>query len=187
MPKYSIANPIMLGSLSHEFEAQDINQAAHEAWSKISEHLAAELPLFAFTIKDEDGNLASYSVTEKPNGRFADYTITRIEEAVDVSAEQLDKARKRLEAVAKTMEGGKRKRYEHVERNDSSTSDDDDDDFYDKVNKFKNSKSNNPYGKPIVYWWYTPTLYKLNRFYVPTFIAPLSPYIEVDISSAFLA
>ena len=35
--------------------------------------------------------------------------------------------------------------------------------------------------EPIYYWWYDPHLYKLQKIYVPTFVAPLTPYIEIDL------
>jgi hypothetical protein len=37
------------------------------------------------------------------------------------------------------------------------------------------------YRRPITYFYYDPFLYRTDKIYIPTFIAPLKPYIEIEI------
>merc|ERR1711991_46559 len=80
-----------------------------------------------------------------------------------------------------SAKGGKRKSSKKSKK-DSSDSESDvsdsDDYYYKKARKYVPSSS---YSYPIYYWWYDPYVYNLNSFYVPTFYAPLSPYIEIEL------
>ena len=101
--------------------------------------------------------------------------------------EKEDKEGKESKEDAKT-----RNRYDNDDSDSSdsssseSESEDDEDFIYEKLKKLKMANNAKMYGKPIVYWWYTPTLYRLDRFYMPTLCAPLTPYVEINLSSAFL-
>ena len=33
--------------------------------------------------------------------------------------------------------------------------------------------------RPISYWWYTPSIYNIDTVFTPSFIAPLSPYVQL--------
>ena len=59
----------------------------------------------------------------------------------------------------------------------SSSSSDWLDDSSDEHHTYKKSISY----QPIYHWWYDPYLYKLQKMYIPTFVAPLTPYVEIDL------
>lgn len=81
-----------------------------------------------------------------------------------------DSARSESESdsINSDQEGGKKSKYD----DDDGDDEDDEDDSPD----YHVKKSY--YYDPISYWYYYPSLYTLDRLYLPTFISPLSfPYI----------
>lgn len=180
---------MIIGSLNTNIEGMDVTDAANKAWVTISEHIAGNVPQFTFTLEDGNNKLHSFQVTEASTGKYADYSISPIQ--MKLSREQETKFRnelKKLEKMGKQMGGDKSdksdkndKRKKRYLDNDDSSSSDSDDSTYDKIKLF--NAINKP--KPIVYWWYTPLIYPIDRFYVPTFVAPLIPYVEINLSSAF--
>jgi hypothetical protein len=182
MPTFKIVNPKIIGGFDEEITAVDKNEAAKQAWARLSEHITGNVPTFVFTIENGDTQeLVSFEVNETPTGKYADYTIEELKVEMTPKQEKEFRAEvARLDRTGKELQkGGRKHRYD---RDDSSSSSSSDDSVYDKLKLFK--AINNP--KPIVYWWYTPVIYKLDRFYVPTLNAPLTPYVEINLSSAFL-
>ena len=53
------------------------------------------------------------------------------------------------------------------------------DDEEDEIYKSTYSYVNIP--EPITYWYYDPYVYRLKRFFIPTFVYPLRPYILVNV------
>jgi len=77
------------------------------------------------------------------------------------------------ETAEQLMTGGaKRNRYKDDVDDDSDSSDQDLDDLF-KYVRLKKAV------KPIVYWWYTPSLYKIDTIFTPSFVAPISPYVQL--------
>ena len=77
------------------------------------------------------------------------------------------------QSSASEQVGGKKK----------SKYDDDDDDDDDSPDYFV---SKTFYYDPISYWYYLPSVYALDRLYLPTFISPLSfPYV-LDLSPSII-
>ena len=80
------------------------------------------------------------------------------------------------------------KRYleDNEDDDDDSDKDDSDKEFFDKIKQAKKNNNN----KAVVYWWYDPTVYyrvyDLSRVFMPTFVSPILPYVELNLSSAFL-
>ena len=37
------------------------------------------------------------------------------------------------------------------------------------------------YTEPIYYWWYDPSIYRLDSYYIPTFYSYITPVIEIII------
>lgn len=206
MEKFKIVNPTIIGGFETVITAHDKNEAAHKAWQSLSDHITGNVPHFAFTMENiKTHELVSFQVEESPTGKYADYTISEVE--INLTPKQEKEFREELSRLAKTTKevekhqsGGKhshehhkgKKRYNNGNDDDddsssssSSSSSDDDLDVTSVYKKLKLFKSINNQ-KPIIYWWYSPVLYRLDRFYMPTFNAPLTPYVEINLSSAFL-
>ena len=185
---FKLVNPRILGDLKTDFEARDVTEAANVAWNTISQHITGSVPQFTFTLEENKSNkLYSFQVTEAATGKYADYTISPVE--MKMSKEQEKKFRSeltRLDKISKQLKdkqagGSKKKRYHDMNDDDSSDSDSDND-IYSKFKLF--NAINKP--KPIVYYWYTPLIYPTYEYYYPVnFIAPLIPYVEINLSSAF--
>lgn len=183
---FKLVNPRIIGSLNTNIEGSDATDAAHKAWATISEHITGNVPQFTFTLEDTtDKKLFSFQVTEAATGKYADYTISPVEMKLTQDQEAtFRKELSRLDKINRQMKnkqhGGDKNKKRYLD--DSSSSDSDDDiSVYDKLKLF--NAINKP--KPIIYWWYTPLVYDIDRFYVPTFVAPLMPYVEINLSSAF--
>jgi len=196
MQSFKIINPTIIGGFNPTVEAVDENEAATKAWNSISEHITGNVPTFLFTMENTGSReLVSFRVDENRAGKYADYSITEIETKLTPAQQKkfkaeisrLDKMSNELKKQTKQNGGRKRHHLHRHERKDdssssSSSSDDDSDNVYDKLKLFK--YINQP--KPIVYWWYSPVIYGCKTFYCPTLNAPMTPYIEINLSSAFL-
>jgi hypothetical protein len=178
---YKLINPYIEGSLKTTVSGKTQLEAAKSAWNKLSKNFTNNIPKFAFTLKNvSDGKLCHFLVKEKTSNDTVNYTITEL----DISSS--DKGVKDLKNKIKNLKqsGGKakrrRKRSKHDDDDDDSSSDSDTDDLYNKI------KYNNLLNKmyPITYWWYDPIAYAryIDTFYAPNFVAPLSPYVEIQVA-----
>jgi len=183
MKKFRLVNPVITGTFNTTYEASNSDEAAKMFWKTLTEekkYITGNVPKFLFTLMDETGNLFHYMVKEKAEGSYADYTIEKVD--VKLSDEEEKKFLEEVEKVQKNNEkleeketeqaGGKRrKRYD-----DSSSSSSDSDDDIDELFKYIRLKKAN---RPISYWWYTPGLYNTDSVFTPTFVAPISPYVQL--------
>lgn len=205
MQSYEIINPKIIGEFNTTISnAEDKISAANKAWNNISEHITGNVPTFLFTMQNkETKELVSFQVNEtRSSKKYADYSIAEID--TKLNKEQTKKFLGEISRLNKMesefkkriQSGGKDKKHKHKQKHsqkryqkddDSSTSESSSDDEDDKMlyNKLKMfNHINQP--KPIVYYWYTPVIYDVQSFFVPTINAPLTPYVEINLSSAFL-
>ena len=42
-------------------------------------------------------------------------------------------------------------------------------------------KPSDIYSSPISYWYYDPYVFRSLKYFVPTFVAPITPYISVPL------
>ena len=84
------------------------------------------------------------------------------------------------ELNSKAQKGGKRK-YDDDSDSDSDKDllddSDSDSEFYNL--KYKNSDILST--RPISYWWYDPYVFRIKKYYIPTFVAPLAFHIKIPI------
>ena len=81
----------------------------------------------------------------------------------------MKKFRTEIENRHKIQDGGRKKKYEDDDSSSSSSS-----------SEYK-IKHKTIISQPITSWYYDPYLYRINKYYVPTFVAPLAPYIEIPL------
>jgi hypothetical protein len=175
---FKLVNPLILGKFDSTVTANNKNEAAQKIWGNVSQFITGNVPEFKFSFIGGDNKLYNYEVKENVTGKFADYEINELNIKINPTA--ITNFRNEIQRIsgAKSLEGGKRRRrYDDLDDDDS-----DSDSVYDKLKLFKSINQQ----KPIVYLWYTPLLYSVPRFYVPTFSAPLTPYVEISLSSAFM-
>lgn len=180
MHKYKFVNPKIGEQFDDTVEAESPVEAAKKLWLRLAEFITGSIPQFSFTIEElGKGTLHSFQVEETPHGKITDYNIAEIR--LNLTPTQEAKLLSYVENLHVSQKGGKhkRRRYERDDDDgDSSTTED----VYNKFNMFQ--AINRP--QPISYLWYTPSIYNLKKLYVPTFNAPLIPYVEISLTNPFL-
>lgn len=184
--KYTLINPVIAGSFSKTYEADNENDAAQMFWEALAvdgKYISGNVPKFLFTMKEEgtsDSKLHHFVVSETPDDKSASYSIKKLDlkltqsetnNLVNASANAYDTAHK---LARNYQEGGSshKKHKRHGDDDSSSSSSDSSDDDLDEMFKSIRIKS---VIKPIVYWWYTPTVYKVENIFTPTFVPSVTP------------
>ncbi len=185
--KYRLVNPIIKGNIDMLHGGSNPLDVAKDVWAKISGYFSNLVPKFNFTLEQlSDGKLHHFEVSEKKDKDDVDYSIIPVEASMSTDTEAKFKVRideiandeklpgKEIEAE---MKGGKRKKkaskkHKKSKKDDSSDSSDSDDSA-----SYYNHKSYKNVLDPIYYYWYDPSIYVASEVYVPTFIAPLKPYV----------
>ena len=204
MPTFKLVNPRIIGEFEDVTDAPTSGDAAENLWIRLSPHLVKNVPKFIFTLEQSGGTLHHFRVTESPQGKLSNYSITQLPSPDNDNDDEktfrneVRHFERRLSSLRKSS-GGRRNRYDNNEETtgekcaprDGHGDDEDDDDtstteaLYEKIKMLKNLNS----PQPIVYVWYEPYLYRryrVGRVYFPVFNAPLAPYIDLNLSSAFL-
>lgn len=178
---YMLVNPYVTGKMTNKFEAKTPLLAAKKAYKALSKHFSNNVPIFHFTLQKvgggqvgggSDGDYYHFQVKEqKDSTGHVSYSL----ESFNVkNAKGLKNFRKSIKSftsdVKKVQSGGKSKIQD-----DLSWLDDDDDDIYKATYTYVNIP------EPITYWYYDPYVYRLKRFFIPTFVYPLRPYVLVNV------
>ena len=188
MTKYNLVNPCIGGSLNTQYGGKSHLEAAKNAWEDFSQYLVNSVPKFAFTLeRSSDGKLYHFTVNEKiGGGKNASYSITELD--VNLTPKQLSSLKSDYNNMQNKLDGqlgGKKHRYHDGDKKneeDDSSSSSSDSDLANAIRLLKYKQQN----QPIVYWWYNPLVYRTNDLYIPTFITPLSPYVHINLNSAFM-
>jgi hypothetical protein len=198
---YSLVNPHVSGTVDTKISADNSLQAAKKAYKNLAKHFNNNIPKFYFTLqKGSKGKFYHFEVKEKKEDEKVNFSIQSFQikgnekKAVSEFQKKLSNFKKKTETEGggskkKSKKGSKKKskKGSKKSRKDSSSSEDSDsdisdsdDNYYKRAQKYVHT---NDYSYPISYWWYDPYVYNLNSFYVPTFYAPLSPYIEIELQN----
>lgn len=180
MPSYKLCNPVIKGEVKTTFSGKTGLEAANKAWSTLSKYLSNNVPTFAFTLEQSGGKLLHFTVKEKRNGKEASFNISEMKIKLDARKEK--EFRNRL---AKQAGGKKHKKRDDDDEDDSSSSSDE---LNGIISPWSPVGLYSPYvasALPITYWWYDPYIYSLDSVYIPTFVYPLAPYIEVSTISYY--
>jgi len=181
---YVLVNPHINGSVETKIKADNSLQAAKKAYKNVSKHFNNNIPKFYFTLqKGSKGKYYHFEVKEKKSDEKVNFSIQSYVIPGD-SEKAVDEFKQKLKTIKEktSSKGGKRKSSKKSKDSSDSESDvsDSDDYYYKKARKYVPTST---YTNPIYYWWYDPYVYNLNSFYVPTFYAPLSPYIEIELKN----
>ncbi len=179
MSKYRLINPVIKGEFSVSFSGKSGIEAASNAWSSLSSYITNDVPKFAFTMeKESDGSLHHFLLKESSSGKGdANYEITELD--LKLKPQDEKKFRKKISDSAsdpKEMSGGKHKKHHHDSKDDdSSSSSSSSSSVYSALSLYKNRMRS----LPISYWWYDPFVYNVESVFIPTFVVPINPYIEI--------
>ena len=186
MTVYDLVNPVLGGNINTSFQSKTPLEAAQSAWLHISQYFLNNVPKFAFTLKGGDGKLHHYMVNEKVDEhKTASYTISSLN--VKLNASQISNFGKQVDSINgkinNDQQGGK-KHHSHKHDVDDSSSSSSDEELEDAIRSLKYKAMTQ--SQPLYYFWYNPLMYNTVDLYVPTFIAPISPYVHINLNSAFL-
>jgi hypothetical protein len=184
MPTYQLINPFIVGEFKRKVSAKTPLDAAEKVWTQIAGYITNDVPTFYFTLRQEGGSMHHFSVKEKrsvaTDSESGEY---RIEKYNPKTPKRLMDRFKQSISKVKTEEkqygGGKKKGKKDKKEGDSS-------DYEDSTEEYEKWYKRYILSKPIVYWWYDPLIYVVDWFYVPTFVAPLTPYVRIDLGTAVL-
>jgi hypothetical protein len=176
---YEIINPTIIGKFGTTYEADTPLDAAKEFWNRLSALIVNEVPNMCFSLRNNDNsNVSHFVVNENQSGNnMVTYVIKPIMNvSKDDSKEMCDIHDTTITAAfAKT--GGK-------DPLDSSSHDSDDSDDSDAPLVIREWPKFSNY--PIYYFRYAPWLYRaIKSSFIPLFVYPINPYIEIGFSSAF--
>lgn len=184
MPCYHLINPCITGEFNTDYSGNTPLEAANSFWDTLSNHITNNVPTFAFTMEGTDGRLHHFMVEEKVSKKNThDGKINISELSLGLTADKISAFKDMCGKANRKIGGAHKHRYKD---NDDSSSDDeinDDDSVLDKklnLLKFRNVS------QPIPYVWYYPAIYEIKNIYIPTFKIPLTPYVELELSSAIL-
>ena len=183
--EFQLVNPYILGKMKTTFKGKSALEAATKAYNNLSSYFNNDVPSFHFTLQKVDSsvnklgggrnsNYFHFKVQEKKKAKNVDFKIKEFK--VKKNGPQMTKFKKELQKVISQtddeMNGGA----------NSYSYDDDDLDWLDSDDEYKlRHRRSKVLVNPISYWWYDPYVYRIQKYYVPTFVAPLAPYITIPL------
>lgn len=178
MPNYRLINPYIEGTLSNTYSGNTPLAAADNLWNSIVKYITNPVPKFPFTMENvQDGTLHHFIVKETlSKNNTTNYKINPLDIKLKKSETENFKSK------ANKMKGGMTIFIEEEDDDDSDDYDldDEEDEVLDAIfKKAKSKKEKHLLQQPITYWWYDPLIYQVDSIFIPTFVNPLTPYIEV--------
>lgn len=174
---YVLVNPYIQGEFKNTINAKNSVEAAREFYKGLSEHFNNAVPKFYFTIQkggSGKGKYYHFKVNEIRNKNNVSFTLKSHdilgESNIDAFQTKLNNFKNKIE-----QSGGKKKHRKSKDSDESSSDSDSDSSIdYKRINRYVSTID-----QPIYYWWYDPSIYNLNTYYVPTFYSYVTPVIEI--------
>jgi len=176
---YKLVNPYVKGEMKTSLKTKNSMNAAKTFYKNLSEHFNNNVPKFYFTIQkggSGKGRLYHFEVTEKKKNSEVSYSIKPYEVKGKLSDKFVEtlksfKSRYNKKGGEKLKKKQSYKGKRGKSKGDSSSESDRDYYNYDYVPSIS---------QPLYYFYYDPQVYKLNSFFVPTFYAYATPFIEIN-------
>lgn len=184
---FELVNPYIDGSFETTYDAKTPLDGADMFWKAFSKLIVNHISEFFFTLKDsETDKLYSFKVSEsKSDDGEVKYTIVPID--IELTQKERYAFDENIRKLVK-QSGGRHNIFDDSSSSSSSSSssdfynDDDDIEIVDhaiiKFNKLRVRK------RPISYYIYNPSLYRLSSTVIPIFTYPIAPVVKVDFSTA---
>lgn len=189
--KLKLVNPLLIGQFNTTYNVDKPLDAAVNFWNDLSTHLTNNMPTMRISFLDEKKELYHFKIKERLQGgsKSVNFTVKQENHKMSEKAKKefinyVENEEKKIKNKAENQSGGKIKNAPNkkdykissssstLSSSDSSdSSDDEDGELYD-FSKYRRLS------QPIIYYSYTPFLYKITRFFTPTFVLPLTPYVR---------
>ena len=130
MKTYSLVNPYITGSMNKTTQAGNKLEAAKTLYTKLAKYFKNNVPIFYYSILENNDKLHHFQVKEHKSGKEVNYTISPAEMESTQEKKLLTVVRKKQED--EEQEGGKKKEkfLKDDDESDSDSDSDDDDDYY---------------------------------------------------------
>jgi hypothetical protein len=191
--KLKLVNPLLIGQFNTTYNVGKPLEAAVNFWNDLSTHTTNNMPSMVITFMNDKEDLFHFKIQErvKPGSKSVNFSVK--EKKYKISDKEKNEfikfvknEEKKIKDKAEGQSGGKiknapnKKDYEISSSSSSSSSDsssdsdssDDEDGLLYDFSKYRRLS------QPIIYYSYTPFIYKITRFYTPTFVLPLTPYVR---------
>lgn len=178
--EYYLVNPLIGGNIKTKFSGKNDLDAAKKAYDTLSEYFNNNVPEFHFTLQKitsdkiqigagKNTDYIHFKSVEKKNGSTIDFRLVPLN--VKKNNKETKQFREKIKKLGSKLQvgGHEEKKY------DDDWLDDSEDEYFPKLRRSTFLAS------PLSYWWYDPYLYRINQYYVPTFVAPVSPYIQIPL------
>jgi hypothetical protein len=177
---YVLVNPYVQGEFNNTINAKNSVEAAREFYKGLSEHFNNAVPKFYFTIQkggSGKGKYYHFKVKELRKKNNVSFTLEPYNVLGNVDTESFSTRLNNFKN--KFAQSGGKKKSKKSKKDSSSESDSDSDsdtssDDYKRINTLISTVN-----QPIYYWWYDPSIYRLDTYYIPTFYAYVTPVIEI--------
>jgi len=178
--EYFLVNPLIGGNLKLKFTGKNDLDAAKKAYDTLSEYFNNNVPEFHFTLQKVSGEKVQigggknsdykhFKSIETKNGNQVDFRLVPLK--VTKNGADMKNFRSKLKKLENKVQlGGGKKKYD-----DEDWLDDSDDDYFPRLTRSTVLSS------PLTYWWYDPYVFRIKKYYIPTFVAPIAPYIQVPL------
>jgi hypothetical protein len=180
---YKLVNPYIKGEMKTSIKTKNSINAARTFYKNLSEHFNNNVPKFYFTIQkggSGKGKLYHFEVTEKKNNSEVSYSIKPYEvkeKLSDKFVETLKSFKSRYNKKGGAGSSRRGSRSGRGSRGSRRGRDRDDSPLSDHIYDYDYVPS---VAQPLYYFYYDPQVYKLDSFFVPTFYAYATPFIEIN-------
>jgi len=193
MPRteYYLVNPLIGGNMQTTFKGKNSIDAAKNAYNSLSQYFNNNVPEFYFTLQEikskktlvgggVNNDYKHFKVVENKSDKQVNFRISPYD--VKGNTKQLKQFKEQIQKLNKqqlggsTQSGGKKIKYDKDDSSDSDDWLDDDEDHY-----FPKMSSSTILSNPLSLWYYDPYVFRIQQYYIPTFVAPVAPYISIPL------
>jgi len=181
---YTLVNPYIEGDFKNKIQATNSAEASKLFYKKLSEHFNNAVPKFYFTIQkggSGKGKYYHFKVTEKLEKNNVKFTLEPYDIIGGTNMESFNAKLNNAKSKV-NQEGGKRRSKKSKKSRKSKKDEDSESDNWDTKSDISYVPVTN-YNQPIYYWWYDPSLYNLQSYYIPTFYSTVTPVLQISLSN----
>lgn len=180
---YRLVNPYIQGEMSTNLKSKNSLSAGRTFYKNLSEHFNNSIPSFYFTIqKGNSGNgkyyhfkvketkendTVKFNIEPYTTGNESE-TMAKFEGKLQTMKAKFDQAGGKRGSKKGSKKSSKRRAFEDDSDLDTS------EDFYRMATTYKPVVT-----PPIYYYWYDPSVYKLESFWMPSWYSYLTPWVII--------
>ena len=186
---YCLVNPYIEGKMDTEIKSNNSMKAAKDFYKNLSQHFNNNIPKFYFTIQkggSDTGKYYHFVVKENKSNdevkfNIEPYVIPQDSKSIKNFETKLSSFKSKFNQFGGKKNSKKNSKKSSKKNMSKSRLDDDDEldsseDFYKKAQTYRPTIV-----PPLYYWWYDPSIYKLDSIFIPTFYSYTTPYLQISL------